>query len=148
MIYRQQAHGIIEHMPVDLHQCADLRVGVAPDGILDLYIGGDISCVNNREALHDWAQKTKETIRKMAAEHGDAAYCIVDITTLRDFDEESVEILKDLASGKDLPVIKTAVIGGTVVSKMALKTIIFMTRRTDLQTFTTREEAVVWLKSL
>lgn len=124
-----------------------LSTVVTEDGIVELTLAGNISSELHGEELTAWVRAAKETIVEQKAKQGGTALCITDIGALREFDDGSVEILKSLASGEEVADVKSAVIGGSLFSKMALRTIILVTGRKNIKPFDSRESALVWLKS-
>lgn len=105
-----------------------------------------MSTENHRAELEAWEEKTKETILQLKKKSGGTIYGLVDISTLNTFDEGSVDIVKNLASFPEASDIKTAVIGGSLLSKMALRTIVYVSKRDNIKSFDSREEALTWLR--
>jgi hypothetical protein len=126
---------------------AQLGITENEDGGLELRVAGDIASTEIRDDLIAWVKAVKEHATELNTQHGGRAYCIVDVSELYGFDEESSEIIRHLAEGSDYPVLKTAIVGGNLLTKMAIRTISYLTKRTDIKTFDTREEALAWLKS-
>ncbi len=134
-------------MSITIDEKAILDISILPDGILYLTIGGDVSSYKSKDDLVEWINKAKTVISEIKNKDGDNARCITDVSLLSEFDEGSIEIMRDLADYKDSINIKTAVIGANLFSSMALKTIVFLTNRKNLKAFSSKEEALEWFKS-
>lgn len=134
-------------MTIEYNKEINLSVSVSPDGVVELVLGGNISAYLHKTELEAWVEQAKVAIAEQKKKQGGIATCLVDVETLRDFDEESVAIVKDLAGWHESVNVKTAVIGGTLFSNMALRTIIIMTGRKNIKSFDSKDAALEWLKS-
>lgn len=124
----------------------ELGVSVSPDNIVELTLGGNASAYLHKAELIAWLHDTTRIFTEQLAKHGGHAMSLVDISMLRDFDEEAMELMRDFANNPMLRNVKSAVIGGSLFSNMALRTIIVMTGRVNIKSFDTRAEGIAWLK--
>lgn len=133
-------------MAITTEEKPNLGVSVTDGKILDITLGGDVSSEDYGGELEAWSQQVKSAISDLKKQTGGIMYVIVDVSSLHKFDEGSVDIVKGLASWTDGTDVKTAVIGGSVLSNMALRTIIYISKRDNIKSFETREEALAWFK--
>src|SRR3989344_1892055 len=131
-------------MPIVLNEGEDLQVRTSPGGPLELRLGGDLVTEEGKKNLTAWVADVKKTLAQLKAESGGDIYIIVDINTLKNFDDGSVSILKELASWSKGYDTKTAVIGGSLFSLMALRAIVIFSKRDNMKAFDSREEALKW----
>ncbi len=118
---------------------------VSPEGIVELTLGGNASAYLHEAELQQWVNNATSMFEAQMQKQGGRALSLVDVSTLRDFDERAMEIVKNFAANPILKNVKTAVIGGTLFSNMALRTIIVMTGRKNIKSFSTKDEALAWL---
>jgi hypothetical protein len=134
-------------MSIDLNEKENLGITITQDGIIELTLGGDVSAEEHKDTLIAWTEKLKEAITDQKNKNNGITYCLVDASTLHNFDEGSVEIVKKIMGWEGSKDVKTAIIGATTFASMTLRTIIFMTGRNNIKTFDSRENALLWLKS-
>ena len=134
-------------MPPEYNKEINVGVSISPEGVVELVLGGNVSSYLHKAELEAWVEEAKAAIAGQKKKQGGIATCLVNVEALRDFDEESVAIVKDLAGWHESADVKTAVIGGTLFSNMALRTIIIMTGRKNIKSFDSKDDALEWLKS-
>ncbi len=122
-------------------------VSIQPDGIILMTLGGNISTEEHGTELIAWVEKSKQLISEQKEKNAGRALCLIDINSLRDFDEGSVKILAGLASIPEISDVNTAVFGATMFTKMRLKIIIRLSGRKNIRHFDTTGAAIAWLKS-
>ena len=124
----------------------NLHVSIGEDNMIHLILGGNAS----EDYLDDvlaWAEQVKNAMRTAKAQSKDGkVLTLIDISTLDQFDQKSMVILKDLMTFNKDYATKTATFGGNLFSIMAQDAVAHLTHRTNMKAFKTKEEALAWLK--
>lgn len=118
---------------------------ITDQGIIELRLGGDM-VHKYRDVMQGWAEKVKEVLHFMKEKDPDRVLTLVDVSELGTYDAESVELFRELmASNKGLAT-KTAIYGASTIVRVTIELMIGLTRRYSMKLFSTRDEALAWLR--
>ena len=96
-------------------------ITVTPEGIVELTLGGNVSSDLHADELREWTTKAASTIINQREKNGGEVYVITNIGGLSNFDEGAVNIMKEFVAQPEMVNVRSAVLGGSMFSKMALR---------------------------
>jgi len=123
-----------------------LDVLVAPDGVVRMVVGGNVTNDHMRE-FGEWAEQVKRVIRDRSVEIGANVLTFIDVSTLEQFDIETTKIVHDLMVFDRDYVAKTAIFGANYVASLMLEAIIMITKRQNVKLFSDKDAAILWLRT-
>lgn len=122
-----------------------LEVHVEPSGTILLTIAGRIT--NDKEAeVIEWANKVKQEI-ELAFERTGTVRIYVDVAQVNYFERKPVAAVRELLDFDKKYPLRTAIVGANKMTSMLIDALLSLTRRTNIEQFQSKEEALLWLSA-
>lgn len=127
------------------HGEAELGARIDEHNMIHLVMGGNLGA-ENFKFFHEWADAVRQCMVEVDKRQHGNVLTLIDTQHLREFDSKMVEELRKLMAFNKNYATRTAVFGAPSYAQMIVKTMLAITRRTNMKLFNTREQALAWLE--
>ena len=120
---------------------------VDENNIVHISLGGSLKKENLPE-LRKWAEDTANIVKETHEKTGQKVKAVIDLTNLHvDYDPQDLMVIVDLMKANEPHMFKAGTFGAATGIRFATDVALTMAGRTNLKSFKTKEEALVWLSS-
>ena len=125
----------------------NFKTSVDENDIVHIALTGSLK-KENLPGLKEWADETAIIVRNTHEKTGQKVKALIDLTNLKvDYDPQDLMIIVNLMKTNEPHMFKAGTFGAAIGIRFAADVALTMAGRTNLKSFKTKEEALVWLSS-